>query len=205
MAQIVPKSFSESDDVFTTVEASFNLFQLVITGEAVDKTSDEVGDSFDGDTVGSLPLRVVRSDGADRDGSEVSGGKTGFPHLFSVFVSLDLFDVAVDVFLVESDILSDGFGEFGWFSEDLSPVRNSFKIVAHMLASMKSGGKLERDNAELQNSLDKTVGRVLVELVKSVGNFFVDHVATVVASFDLEEVVLTGHAVHEAADEFGDV
>lgn len=179
--------------------ASFNLFKIVVSGEAVDKSGDEVWDSHG--IVADHSSWVDWSDWTNCDSHQVGSDKTGSEPFFVSPVCFVSSDVSIYGISVEGVVLSDGFGELGGVQENLGPLSNSGKIVAHVLAGVKRLRNLENNDTEFENSLDFVVPAALGELGESKLDFWVHHLCASVASLDFFEVVLSGHAVHEAAEE----
>ena len=85
--------------------------------------------------------------------------------------------------------------------EDLGPSLDFGNIIAHALAGGHGRVELIPDGAGILNCLEIVAG---LEVADGGLGVVDDLLTTLVASLNLSEVVVTGHTVHEASDEFGD-
>jgi len=203
--EVVDKVLSVGDDVLTAVVASLNFLKVVVSGEAEDHTSNEVGDGEGGhaEVVDTVHGGVVRLNGTNSNGGEVSSGETGHPVLLGSPVGLIGSNVGLDSVVVEGGVLGNGLGELCGVSEDGSPLLDGGEIVTHVLAAVESLGDLKHNNTELEDALDHVVPAVLGDLSESELDLIVHQVATGVAGLDFLKVVFTGHTVKESTKELG--
>jgi hypothetical protein len=67
---------------------------------------------------------------------------------------------------------------------------------------VKSLGDLKGNNTEFKDSLGQVVPSVSVDLGESEFNLLVHKLTTLVAGSDFLEVILSGHTIEEASEEF---
>ena len=187
---------SVSLDLDTAGVASLDFFEIVVTGETVNESSDEVWDSQWVEAQHSSGVYWV--DWTDSESQQIGGNDTSLPPFLSGPVCLVSGDVSLNSLSVESVVLSDGGSQLLWVKEDLTPFTNGGKIVSHVLACVKSLRNLENNNAEFENCLNFVVPAALCELSESKLDFGIHHLSAGVAGFDFLEVVFGGHSVDEA-------
>ena len=75
----------------------------------------------------------------------------------SVPVSLQSFNVTLDLLLVERVVLGELLRQLGWVSEDLGPGLNRCDIIVHVLAGAEGLRDLQGRQAELESGLGVVV------------------------------------------------
>jgi hypothetical protein len=103
---------------------------------------------------------------------------------------------------MEGEVLGDSGDKRSGILKDLCPFLNSLDVVSHTLACVKNLRDLECDNSELEGALSDIVPSIASNLGNSEFDFLEHKVATLVAGFDLLEMVLAGHTVEEASNKF---
>lgn len=180
--------------------AGAQLFEVVVSGEAVDKAGGEVGNEVQGrehnPVLGDL-------NGSDGEGHEISEVSACVEVELGVPVSLKSGDVGLDLVLVEQVVLGDGGGELGGVGEDGSPGSDGGDFLVHALAGAKSLRDLEGGEAKLECSLGVVVPASLLDVGDASLDLLSHELTTLVAGFDLNEFVVTGHTEHESGNEIG--
>ena len=116
----------------TALEAGLNLSQVVITGHAVDETSNEVGCVFDSKVGNSR----VGLDGSNSERHQSCKIITSLEELLRVPVRLHGCEVRLDLLLMEGVVLGECRRQLGWVGEDLGPGFDSCDVAIHVLASV---------------------------------------------------------------------
>ena len=114
--------------------AGLNFNEVVVSGHAVDETSDEVGDSR---SAKAESLSGRNLNGTNSDGHEVSCDHTSLVELTGSPFSLSGGDVGLDSLSVEGVVLSHGSSELCGIGKDSSPGFNGLDIGAHALAGLQ--------------------------------------------------------------------
>jgi len=195
--EVGKEGFDISDGGLTISDASGNLSQMVLGDETLEHATNEK----DGCGEGVNGLVGIGLDGTDGLGECLGGVNTGVEVGTSGPVSLLLGDVGLDGLSVEQPSLANGLGKSCWLGEDLSPGLNSGDVLIHALAGGHGGAKLVPDGTGLLDSLEELAS---LEVTEGDSNVSVDLLATLVASLNLGEVVVSGHTVHETGNEVGD-
>lgn len=180
--------------------AGLDLVEVVFANKTVEETAEELNGALNaGEGVGGLILRG--RNGANSESEGFSGVLAGIEVLGGSPVGLLLGDISTDLAAVEKPVLANSLGEFGGLGEDLGPCLNGSDVVAHALAGGHGGADLVPDGTSILDALEVVAG-----LKVSNGDLGVsdDLVTTLVAGLNLGEVVVTGHAVHEAGNPVGD-
>ena len=129
--------------------AGLNFNEVVVSGHAVDETSDEVGDSR---SAKAESLSGRNLNGTNSDGHEVSCDHTSLVELTKSPVSLQGGDVSLDGFSVKSVVLGNVSDEFGLALEDLSPLFESYNVNFGSLAVSDVSWKRLSELSESGNS-----------------------------------------------------
>ena len=95
-------------------------------------------------------------------------------------------------------------GELGWVLEDGGPIGDSLEIIVHVLTGVESLWDLECGKSKLESGLDVVVNSTLFDVGDASLNFLSHELATLVASFNLGEFVVSGHSEDEASNEVWD-
>ena len=184
--------------------ATFELNAMIVTGEAVDETSGEIGDSSDGREINAVVGRR-RSHGSNCDGDEVSKIHTRLEAEVLIPVGLDGGNVRLDLAAVEEVIVGDGLGELLRFSEYLGPSLNFGDIITNVLAGVDGLREITNDSNSELGSPDGIFLISLLEVFDGHLSVVVDEVevhCTVIAGCQGIEVVDSSHTVDEPTHEF---
>ena len=193
--EIADGGLSINDQGINILHAATKFVEVVVTSESVDEAGSEVGHHVEG-REGEVAL-----DGADGKSQSVCKVDTGVEEELVIPVSFEGTDVALDLSLVEEPVLGESGSQCGGVCEDLSPLFDSLDILVHVLAGAERLGNLESGKTELESSLGIVIPSSFLDVSDSGLDFFDHEVATLVASLNLGEVVVSGHAVHESSDE----
>lgn len=114
-------------------------------------------------------------------------------------VRLELADISRDLLLVNKEVLGDCRDELALVSEDTGPGLNGCQVVLHVLASLELLRHLEADEEELKAALGDVVPATSLEVLDSLRELVVHLSSTGVASLNLGQMVVCGHAVDETS------
>src|SRR5450830_372154 len=84
-----------------------------------------------------------------------------------------------------------------------APLFDGFDIFIHTLAFSKNDWDLKNNDADFENALKDWVPASFFEGCDRKFNLRHKIVIAVIASLDLHELVISGHAIHEPSDEIG--
>lgn len=118
-------------------------------------------------------------------------------------VSLDGRDISLNLSLVEEVVLGKGGSELSWVCEDGSPGLDVSNVIIHAFAGVESLWDLEDSKTELEGALDVVVPATFLNVCDTSLNLLSHELASLEAGFNFGEIVISGHAVHEAGDKVG--
>ena len=200
---------SSADCLFkgiTVLEAGLQVGLVVVSGESINKSSKEVSDlnSVKGEV--STVYRGIEStlDWSDKDGGDVSKLLSRIEVLSSIPVVLKGGEVSLDGGLVGGVVEANFGGELSWILEDGSPLLEGSEVVTHILAGVEGLWDLEGSEGELKSSLDVVVDASLLDVGDAELDLLSHELASLVASLDLGEFVVSSHTEDEASDKVGD-
>ena len=184
----------------TSVVAGLNLCQVVVTGHAVNESSDEIGCIHNAEIGNGCGLN--RSDSHGHQSGQVV---TSLEEVACIPISLKSADVSLDLLLVESVVLGKSGRQLGWVSEDLSPSLDGCDVTIHVLAGAKRLRNLQCRQTELKSSLSVIVPATLLDVCNASINLLVHEFAALEARLDLSQVIITSHSIDETSNEVSGV
>ena len=116
----------------------------------------------------------------------------------SRIVRLELADIGHDLIPVLKEVLGDCRDELALVSEDTGPGLDGVQVVLHVLAYIELFRHLLAEEEELKATLGDVVPATSLEVLDDLDELVV-HSSSGVASLNLGQMVVCGHAVDETS------